>query len=113
MMTSAAMPLEAWGWRQWCAALASHFFGEHAAHLPVLFFIDEDLLASLHPSGDATVAVESLARAVRDDLCAPEPHGYFAKLEKRGRIWKLGGGEGDPPFLHLLAVCVLAASRMG
>lgn len=111
--TLMAMRQEEWGWREWCAALASHFFGEHAAQLPVLFFIDEDLLASLHPSGDGPTAVASLAQAVRNDLCAPEPHGYFASVEKRGRIWKLGGGKGDPPFLHLLAVCAFAAARMG
>lgn len=98
---------------EWCAALAAHFFNEDVAQLPVLFLVDEDVLARIHPSANRQMATESLAAAVRDGLSYPEPHGYFHAFESRGRIWKLGGAKGDPPFLHLLAVCVLAATRMG
>jgi hypothetical protein len=102
-----------WGSTEWCAALAEHFFRPDAAQLPVLFFVGEDMLARLHPSGDRNAAVASLSRAVRSGLAKPEPHGYFARFERRGRQWKLGGANGSPPFLHLLALCVLAATRMG
>jgi hypothetical protein len=102
-----------WGPQNWCEALAARFFGSQSAQLPVLFFIDEDLLVDLHPSRDKAVAVESLSRAVRSGLVQPLPNGYFAGLERQGQRWKLAGGEGTPPFLHLLAVCVLAATRMG
>lgn len=101
-----------WSSENWCDALATRFFGSHSAHLPVLFFIDEDLLADLHPSGDKTDAAASLSRAVRSGL-TPGHNGYFDGLERKGRRWKLAGGHGRPPFLHLLALCVLAASRMG
>jgi hypothetical protein len=81
--------------------------------LPVLFFIDDDVLSDLHPSGDKAVAVESLSRSVRSGLVQPQPNGYFAGFERQGRRWKLAGGEARPPFLHVLALCVLAATRMG
>jgi hypothetical protein len=102
-----------WGSTEWCAALAENFFRPDAAQLPILFFVDEDVLAGLHPSGDRDAAVVSLSRAVRSGLVNPEPHGYFDGFERRGRRWKLAGANGPPPFLHLLALCVLAATRMG
>ena len=102
-----------WGPQDWCDALGARFFGAHSAQLPVLFFVDEDVLAGVHPSGDKAVAVESLSRAVRSGLVRPQPYGYFFGIERQGRRWKLAGGEGQPPFLHLLALCVLAATRMG
>lgn len=94
-------------------ALAQHFFGDHACDLPVLFLVDEGLLARLHPSEEPTIAVASLSQAVRRDLSPSAPNGFFDTFEKLGRRWRLAGGEGDPPFLHLLALCVLAAARMG
>lgn len=102
-----------WGPTEWCSALAEHFFCPESAQLPVLFFIDEALLAALHPSRDAGVAVTSLSEAVRRGLANPNPHGYFDGFERRGRQWKLAGARDCPPFLHLLALCVLAATRMG
>ncbi|UGS35340.1 hypothetical protein [Capillimicrobium parvum] len=102
-----------WGSAEWCTALAEHFFRPDVAQLPVLFFVDEDLLAALHPSGRRDAAVACLGRAVRSGLAGPEPRGYFDGFERRGRQWKLRGADGAPPFLHLLALCVLAATRMG
>ena len=102
-----------WGADQWCAALSEHFFRPEQALLPVLLLVDEELLARLHPSSDRNLAVSSLCEAVRAGLSPPEPSGYFADLDRRGLRWKLDGGDGHPPFVHLLALCVLAATRMG
>src|SRR3954447_22320266 len=102
-----------WDSNAWCHGLADHFFGEDLAGLPVLFFVDEDVLATIHPSHDAQAATASLAAAVRGELCKPAPRGVFDAIEDRSRKWKVRGADGVPPFLHLLALCVLAASRMG
>src|SRR4051794_15540919 len=102
-----------WGSDEWCDALAARFFNPESAQLPVLFFVDEAVLAALHPSRDPVEAVRSLSRSARVGLVHPEPHGYFDGFERRGRTWKLAGGKGRPPFLHILALCVLAATRMG
>lgn len=102
-----------WDGAAWSRALAENFFGEDLGQLPVLFFVDEDVLAALHPSRDREQATQSLAAAVQAELCPPERNGVFHAIERCGRKWKTSGGQGEPPFLHLLALCVLAASRMG
>jgi hypothetical protein len=102
-----------WGTHDWCTVLSAHFFGPHAEGLPVLLFVDEALLATLHPSHDEGAAVGSLTRAVRRMLVHGRPSGCFGEYQRRGMRWKAAGGEGPPPFLDLLAVCVLAATRMG
>jgi hypothetical protein len=103
-----------WWAGQWCEALAAHFFTERSSGLPVLFFVDDELLARLHPSGDVEIAVASLAESVRVGLCNnPQINGYFNDLERAGRTWRLRGGHGVPPVLHLLGLCVLAATHMG
>jgi hypothetical protein len=79
----------------------------------VLFFIDEEVLGDIF-SGEADDAVDSVLETVRRRLGLPGNHnGYFHRIEREGRRWKLDGGVGSPPFLDLLAVCVLAATRMG
>ena len=103
-----------WSARDWCEALAGHFFTERSCGLPVLFFVDDELLGRLHPSGDADIAAGSLAECVRVGLSNnPQINGYFAHLERAGRTWRLEGGHGTPPVLHLLGLCVLAATKMG
>lgn len=102
-----------WGPTEWCSALEQRFFGEQFAQLPVMFFVDDSVLAEIHPGHDRDHAVASLCHAVRVGLTRSASRGYFDRLEHAGRRWKLDGAAGAPPFLHLLAVCVLAASRMG
>jgi hypothetical protein len=102
-----------WRYDDWAAALCERFFSEEAAGLPVLFFIDEVTLADLHPSGDGETAVASLSSTVRLGLAFRDPKGCFRAYEDKARRWKIAGGEGCPPMLPLLAVCVLAATRMG
>ena len=108
-----AVKAAAWRADDWSDAFARHFFGPQSAQLPVLFFVDEALLAELHPSRDREAAVISLGEAVQAGLSSTDPRGYFDAFEREGRKWKLAGGDSRPPFLHLLAICVLAATRMG
>jgi hypothetical protein len=102
-----------WRSEEWCDALAIHFFGPAAAQQPVLYFIDEQVLAGLYHGDDTVSGVDSLSAAVRALLVNPERDGYFSRYVRNGRKWKLAGGDGRPPFLDLLAICVLAAARMG
>jgi hypothetical protein len=102
-----------WRYDDWVNALCDRYFAEDTAELPVLFFIDEVTLAELHPSGSADVAAASLSDVVRLGLAFRDPKGYFRAYEDKARRWKIAGGEGCPPMLPLLAVCVLAATKMG
>ncbi len=45
-------------WRadDWCSALSAHFFSADYAQLPVLFLVEDEVLAQLHPSGDSQLA---------------------------------------------------------
>ena len=82
--------------------------------MPVLFFVDDEVLAHVYGSDGPADAIESISEAVRRRLGRPgDINGYFHEFERNGRRWKMAGGGGCPPFLHLLAVCVLAATRMG
>jgi hypothetical protein len=101
-----------WSGETWCTALASHYFRAEDAQLPVLFFVDGPVLASIH-AGSEHESIASLCAAVQANLNGPGSSGYFHSLEQRGRIWSTSRSESPPPFLHLLALCVLAATRMG
>jgi hypothetical protein len=103
-----------WQYDDWTAALSEHYFPLSMAGAPVIFLVDEEELAAIHPSGDARTAVESLADIVRTRLTPTHHNGTFSRFERDGRAWKLGENtDQPPPFLPLLAVCVLAATRMG
>lgn len=78
----------------------------------MLFFVDDEVLGEIY-GGDSADAIQSITDLVWNNLDNPELNGYFHSFERAGRRWKIEGGNGHPPFLHLLAVCVLAATRMG
>ncbi len=102
-----------WTAEDWCRTLAERFFTERSACIPVLFFVDEEVLAEIY-GGNAAEATDSITELVRRHLCSSHDlNGYFFNLEREGRRWRIDGGDGMPPFLHALAVCVLAATRMG
>jgi hypothetical protein len=106
--------MRSWQYDDWTSALCEHYFPLSMAGAPVIFLVDEEELAAIHPSGDARTAVESLADVVRPRLTAGHHNGTFSRFERDGRAWRLGdNSDQPPPFLPLLAVCVLAASRMG
>jgi hypothetical protein len=108
------MPASSWQYADWNSALCDHYFPTEAAGLPVIFLVDDDHLAAIHPSGDAAAAVDSLMEVVWPRLTPGHGNGTFSRFEDEARSWKLGdSSDQPPPFLCLLAVCVLAASRMG
>ena len=80
----------------------------------MLFFVDEGVLAELYGTDDPEEAVDSITDVVRRcSVVRATLSGYFYAIERDGRTWKIAGAADTPPFLHLLAVCVLGATRMG
>jgi hypothetical protein len=98
-------------YEEWSERLATHFFKPEFAGEPVMFFIDDDVIAGVRDCG-APEAVADLVASVIGKLSRSQPKRLFGGIERATRTWKLGGGEGVPPCLPLLALTVLAASRM-
>jgi hypothetical protein len=114
--SAAHRPGEARSWQydDWTSALCERYFPFSMAGAPVIFLVDEEELAAIHPSGDARTALESLTDVVRARLTPGHHNGTFSRFERDGRAWRLGENtDQPPPILPLLVVCVLAASRMG
>lgn len=96
----------------WTERLCLHFFNEQRAGQPVTFFVDDDLLGALEGSGDPDLGVASLTAAVRSRLSRDTYGRRFARIDSECTSWKVGGAAGCPPSLPLLAVTVLAGTRM-
>ncbi|MFI6272479.1 hypothetical protein [Micromonospora zamorensis] len=93
------------GYAQWQEILACRYFGEAQAGRPVLLFASDEELAELGGSGSLTDAV---ARHLR---LADEAR-LFWPVEAAVARWRRGSRAEPPPCLPLLAVTVLAATRM-
>jgi hypothetical protein len=96
----------------WTERLCRHFFKEERAQQPVTFFVDDDLLGALEGSGDPDLGVASLTAAVRSRLSRDTYGRRFARIDSECTSWKVGAAAGCPPSLPLLAVAVLAGTRM-
>lgn len=96
----------------WTEALRAHFFVEANAGVPVTFFVDADVLAELAGMDDSSAAEARLATVVRPKLLPESSGDVFSRVVDDSWSWKLKHPEGDPPFLPVLAVAVLAAARM-
>ncbi len=100
--------LTPWTAEQWTDALAARYFPPAFDGEPVTYCTDADELASLRGL-PASEAIAELCSVVRRDVMPG--HDYFG-LWRRCQRWQDGGCEGPPPSLPLLALNVLAASRM-
>src|SRR5690348_3635913 len=96
----------------WTERLCLHFFKEERTGQPVTFFVDDDLLGALEGSGDPDLGVASLTAAVRSRLSRDTYGRRFARIDSECTSWKVAGAAGCPPSLSLLAVAVLAGTRM-
>lgn len=101
----------------WNDALACRFFGANQAGKPAYLTVDDDELATLAPSVDAALkpeeGVSAFAAAVRGGLTAQLPGtGIFSRYLNQATTWRQLGSKGDPPYIGLLGLCVLAASHM-
>jgi hypothetical protein len=95
----------------WNAALAQRYFSPTQAGKPVYLSVDDDALVELFADiGGAEAPAESLAAAVRTTLRRGDS--IFINHLVRRTEWRQSGCSGPPPYVGLLGLCVLAASRM-
>jgi hypothetical protein len=94
---------------QWQQALAATFVRSRRPDEPFLFFIDEVALAGPWPDCDPTPA-QSLCRAVNEMIDWTAGPRLFSKITYMATRHRRGNG--PPLTLPLLAVTVLAATRM-
>ncbi len=98
----------------WNATLTEHFFVETSTPGPVYLSVDDALLADLmsaklgQPISRST-AITDFQNAIRRRVYGRAP---FSDIRERTYRWKRDGAWGNPPFIALLAVTVLAAARM-
>jgi hypothetical protein len=94
----------------WATVLADRFFPVVASPRPASLSVDDDVLDELAGMGPDEGA-RSLLREVRPGLRWRDQARLFDDIAQAGYAWS--GSVGPPPFLPLLALCVLAAARMG
>ncbi|EEW50136.1 hypothetical protein HMPREF0290_1245 [Corynebacterium efficiens YS-314] len=92
----------------WQGKLEKYFFSR--PNHPVLIYVDEAELSNIY--SDQANAVESLRSAILEYLDPARDNVPFEQVEKLVKRWKLGDRVQAPPVLPLLAMTVLAASRM-
>jgi hypothetical protein len=93
----------------WAQALAAFFFDEAHEGEEILFAVDGASVEEVSGLGECA-AVESLAAAVRYVI----GRGWgLGCVTSKVRLWRRSGSNGPHPALPLLALTVLAASRMG
>ncbi|MEU2909135.1 hypothetical protein ACFYM3_16315 [Streptomyces massasporeus] len=97
-------------YRLWHEVLSAEFFGADHALRSTVLYVDDEIerqLAELY--GIET----SLAQAVADELNWSDPERpLFNHVQRECVQWVNGGSEGPPPSLPVLALSVLAATRM-
>lgn len=96
-----------WDYERWSAALDRHFLHEPADH-PIVLCVDPETLANL-TGQDGAESAAALARCVGSEIM---PGYRFGTIAARCDNWDSGDRQSAPPSLPLLAMTVLAASRM-
>lgn len=98
-------------YEDWVVLLGEHFFTAEAAGRPVRYCPDDEILSELSRLNEAA-AVASLASCCRSRTSRRHAYNIFQRALQEGTRWKVGGAEGFPPFLPILALAVLAAVHM-
>jgi hypothetical protein len=96
---------------EWAAALSGWFFRPEYSGSHVMYLVDDDALGELY-GGDSEEALLSLVSAVRAKLRLRNHRQLFADIERATRLWRAANSDEAPPCLPLLAITVLAATRM-
>jgi hypothetical protein len=94
----------------WQELLCKHFFTTENSGRPLILFVDDEILDEL--AGLPNEGASSLAQAVRARLAGEASGVMFERLIRDASLWRACAGDGCPPSLPLLALTVLAASRM-
>ncbi|GHD16439.1 hypothetical protein GCM10010313_44720 [Streptomyces violarus] len=97
-------------YKHWHDVLSTEFFGPEHALQSIVLYLDVEIqqdLAERHSTGT------SLAQAVADELIWDEQEGkLFTRIQRQCVEWANSGSSGPPPSLPVLALSVLAATRM-
>jgi hypothetical protein len=100
-----------WDYGEWVDLLGASFFTPERAGAPVTFFVDDDILAAL--SGlPPTAATVSLVRAIIDLFGELSESRAYDDIARSTGAWERSGSEGYIRCLPLLALAVLAGTKM-
>ncbi|WCD93284.1 hypothetical protein [Microbacterium sp. nov. GSS16] len=91
----------------WQEKLADYFLVPQDG--PLVLFVDDDELRKIAPGLEDPA--DDLAQVVRD-ASSHAPGDYFGRIETVRQEWERGNRESPPPVLPVLALTVLAATRM-
>lgn len=94
----------------WQSVLSGEFFPMTRPDEPVIIFVDDEELSRICPL--QADPVNSLRSAVLFELRQTDKSTIFDRIHLRLAAWRKGAQDQAPPCLPLLAVTVLAASRM-
>lgn len=94
----------------WQLLLSSEFFPMNQPDEPVIMFLDDEELARICPLDPDPVG--SLRSAVLAELRQTDKSTVFEPLDRRLASWRKGPQDQPPPCLPILAVTVVAGSRM-
>src|SRR4051794_39396979 len=98
------------GYKHWHEVLSAEFFGEGHAWRSTVLYVDDEVerdLAQRHGIGTG------LAQAVGGELNWSDPERpLLCRVQRECATWVQRGSEGLPPSLPVLALSVLAATRM-
>ncbi|WP_427173795.1 hypothetical protein [Arthrobacter sp. 92] len=95
---------------EWQSKLSEEFFSMDEPEQPVVMFLDDEELMRIYPSIYEPVA--SLRSAVLAELRQTDKSSVFEPIDRRLVSWRRGPQDQPPPVLPLLAVTVIAGSRM-
>jgi hypothetical protein len=100
-------------YESWNNILCDHFFGENNKNKIVYLYVNEELIkilgVKLNINSDQ--AMISFCKSVRS-YGRSDPNLLFEKAYIWGRKWYKQGMKGYPPFIGVLALTVLAATKM-
>ena len=95
---------------RWQSKLSDKFFSMNQPGEPVIIFLDDEELTRICPLLPDPVA--SLRSAVLTELRQTDKSTVFEPIDRRLAYWRKGPQDQPPPCLPLLAVTVIAGSRM-
>jgi hypothetical protein len=100
-------------YEKWNDILCDHFFGTKNKNKIIYLYVNEDLVKKLATKLDINrdEALSSFCKSVRTYV-RNDPDSLFEKVYIRGRKWFNQGKIGNPPFIGVLALTVLAATKM-
>jgi hypothetical protein len=98
-------------YEQWAALIAEHFFRPENDGIPIVLYVDDEIVAAIAGSQGVANAVHSLISAVRSRLHINSAN-MFSRIRVEALDWSARGKREVPPFTPAIALATLAAARM-